>query len=181
MKKMNDTELKDKINEVLKQNYPASLNELGRLLGYKKISGDMSARIKKVLPGIERLLKGNKVLKELTTPSTTPIPKNPLWKSPDKVNARKCKYARHQKNPYRDKQTGYALCFDILAAHKNGLRRDQLVELYAKESGKDIHKGAMWDTAVVVSPNEDGSKHRSAKDGYWCERGCGGFLKIHFR
>jgi len=182
---MNDNELKDRINEVLKKNYPASLNELGRLLGYKKISGDMTKRIKTLLPGIEKLLKGNKVLKELTVPvPTTTIPKNPLWKSPTKspakVIVRKSKYSRHPKNPYRE-NSGYALCWDILSAHKNGLRRDQLVDLYSKASGKEIGKGASWDVAVIVSPNEDGSKHRSAKEGYYVEKGCGGFLKIHFR
>lgn len=103
-------------------------------------------------------------------------------KTPNEKPARRTsKYPRHPLNPYR-RNTGYSTCFDILAFHENGIRRDQLVALYAKESGKKIGNGATWDTTIVCSSSEDGSAHSSCKaNGYWVEKGAGGFLKLHLR
>jgi hypothetical protein len=83
----------------------------------------------------------------------------------------KSKYARHPQNPYRQ-GSGYGLVFDILASHKEGLRRDVLVKLYSQESGKDEKKGAMWDSTVVLSGSESntGKRHRSAREGYWVKK-----------
>ncbi|OGV59051.1 MAG: hypothetical protein A2283_03670 [Lentisphaerae bacterium RIFOXYA12_FULL_48_11] len=172
---------KERIVGIIAQGKAKSLTDISKSLGYKgSVSGSLSKKIKALVPEIDKLLKTNIILQELTCPATTPIPKNPLWKSPAKSPVRKCKYPRHPKNPYRQ-NSGYGLVFDILASHKDGLRRDQLVSLYSKASGKVVGKGASWDVAVIVSPDEDGSKHRSAKEGYYVEKGCGGFLKIHFR
>lgn len=81
------------------------------------------------------------------------------------------KYPRHPQNPYRA-GSGYGLVFDILASHKAGMRRDELVKAYAEESGKEIRKGATWDCAVVLSPSESigGPRHRSSREGYFVKR-----------
>jgi hypothetical protein len=92
--------------------------------------------------------------------------------------ARKSNYARHPDNPYR-RNSGYALVYDILASRKEGVRRDQLIYLYAKESGKEM-KRARWDVMIVASPNIDGTGHTSSqKNYYWVDKGAGGFLKLH--
>ena len=99
-------------------------------------------------------------------------------KAADKTAARKTsKYPRHPQNPYR-RCSFYSLAFDILAAHPDGLRRDTLVRLYCKESGKDM-KRAMWDVSIVSSPNQDGTGHSSSQRFYyWVQKGAGGFLRL---
>jgi hypothetical protein len=106
------------------------------------------------------------------------MPKKSPNKHANKNIARKSNYARHPSNPYR-RNSGYALVYDILASHIEGMRRDQLIYLYAKESGKDMKK-ARWDVLIVTSVNEDGSGHPSSQRyAYWVDKGAGGFLKLH--
>lgn len=62
---MTDNELKARIRTILKQDYPASLTELGRLMGYRKISGRLTRRIRRLIPGLPEFLTGNKIIKEL--------------------------------------------------------------------------------------------------------------------
>lgn len=170
--KMNDDELKARIHEVLKEKNPTSLTELGRELGWGTISGSQTKRIRTILPDLEGLLKKNVALKELDAPKkpstvAKKAPKKP--KVAHKVTS--SKYPRHPQNVYRE-GSGYALCFDILASEKGGWRRDELVAAYAKESGKEIGKGATWDTAVILSATDSntGPRHRSARDGYWVRK-----------
>jgi hypothetical protein len=70
------------------------------------------------------------------------------------------------------------LCFDILAAHKDGLPRQKLVELLAKATGKDLTKAA-FDVQVICSARGEageglnpfeGPRNRSAHFGYWVKR-----------
>ena len=93
--------------------------------------------------------------------------------SKDKVV--KGKWSRDPRNPFRE--GAYGKCYDILAAHKDGLSREKLVELLAKATAKDlVHAG--YDAQVVLSAhaNEDGlsnndsPRHRSCKAGFWIKR-----------
>ena len=93
--------------------------------------------------------------------------------SKDKVV--KGKWSRDPRNPFRE--GAYGKCYDILAAHKDGLSREKLVGLLAKAMGKDlVHAG--YDAQVLLSagPNEsglsnnDGPRHRSCRPGFWVRR-----------
>jgi hypothetical protein len=106
-----------------------------------------------------------------TKPKAKKSPSKPLSSS----------FPRHPQNPYR-MGSGYGLCFDILASHKEGLPRSQLITLYAKESGKPVDQGALWDATVVCSSTKEGDGHRSCKkDTYWVERYDGGRVILHWR
>ena len=83
---------------------------------------------------------------------------------------------RAEGNPFRD-GSAYAACFDILAAHKAGIRRDELVRLLAQHTGKD-EKRAGFNVQVLLSakPNEDGlnnndsPRHRACRKGFYVRR-----------
>jgi outer membrane biosynthesis protein TonB len=139
----------------------------------------MSKQIKKAVKNVQKQVKDVKSpakkptkapVKEAKVKSAEVKVVKPVQKPVEKP-VRKSKYARHPQNPYRE-GSGYGLVFDILAAHKEGLRRDVLVKLYSQESGKDEKKGAMWDSTVVLSGSESntGKRHRSAREGYWVKR-----------
>ena len=124
-------------------------------------------------PGVP--VKASKVVASVTKPTvptkptkaTTTVKAKPVKESKP---TRKSKYPRHLQNPYRP-GSSYGIAFDILASKKDGISRDQLINLLAKENGKDI-KHAAYDLSVVLSPSEsvNGSRHRSAKDGYWVKK-----------
>ena len=103
-----------------------------------------------------------------TSPKKKTAPKTPAKKPVAKKAGGKKSYKRHAKNPFRE-GSGYGLVFDILAAHPKGMRRDQLVEAYAKASGKPL-KTAGYDCAVVLSAKDSvtGPRHRSCRNGFFC-------------
>jgi hypothetical protein len=97
--------------------------------------------------------------------------KKPVWK-------------HDERNPWKREGSAYAVCFNILAAHPDGLSREKLVAHLSKATGKDlIHAG--YDAQTVVSAkgnaeglnHNEGPRHRSAKFGYWVERQ-NGFVKL---
>ena len=83
------------------------------------------------------------------------------------VKASVAKYPRHDHNPFRA-GSSYGTCFDILSAHPDGLHKDKLIELLAKETHKRL-QNAKYDVAVVCSASESltGRRHRSCKSGFW--------------
>jgi len=103
--------------------------------------------------------KGKKVVK-----------KNPA-KQPAVINKSKCNYPRHPSNPFRP-LSSYGKCFDILASVPDGIHREKLSELLAKETGKKLRL-AGYDMAVLLSAREEavnGKRHRSCKDGFYVKR-----------
>lgn len=158
--------------------------------GSGNISGSTAKKIREIFPDIQSRLDNNKnkptVMPGVPTQATSPVtpavapakavkptkattavkPKQTKEYKP----TRKSKYPRHPKNPYRI-GSNYGLAFDVLAFHKNGIGRDELISLLRKENGKDI-KHTSFDLSVVLSPSEsiNGPRHRSAKDGYFVQK-----------
>jgi len=89
---------------------------------------------------------------------------------PRKGKARPSKYQRHPKNPFRP-GSSYGLIFDILATRKDGIGRDELINLIRKENGKDVKRVA-YDLSIILSARESpaSARHRSCRDGFWIRR-----------
>lgn len=150
---------KEAVLDALKSSNATSLTALHKAMGGKgSVPGSTAKRVRELVPDIEAKLAANKVGKPKAAKPATGKPK-PL--------ARTTPYPRHSANPYRE-GSGYGLCFDILAAHPNGMSRQSLIDSYAKASGKDPLKGVRFDIAVVTSAKESatGPRHRSCREGY---------------
>ena len=113
------------------------------------------AKAKNVKPA-----KANKAKK-----TTTPKAKNA---KPAKV-VPQGKFPRHAKNPFRD-GSAYGQIFDAFAT-KDGVRRDELLQLAMDATGKDV-KHAAYDLAVIRSAKESssGPRHPSCREGFWVKR-----------
>jgi len=72
-------------------------------------------------------------------------------------------YSRAASNPFRA-GSSYAVAYDILAAHPEGLPRQQLIEKLAKVTKKPV-KNAGYDAAVVLSARSN-SRHQSCRSGF---------------
>ena len=94
-------------------------------------------------------------------------PKKSAEKSAKPISS---KYPRHTKNPFRS-GSSYATAFDILAAHKTGIRRDEAVKLLAQEMHKP-EKNANWDISVLCTARDgnESIRHKSCKSGFWVKR-----------
>jgi hypothetical protein len=77
-------------------------------------------------------------------------------------------YPRAEGNPYRA-GSSYGVCLDILAASKEGMSRQELVEQLAKVVKKPV-KNAGFDAAVVLSRTEGGKPHSSSRGDYTVEK-----------
>lgn len=83
--------------------------------------------------------------------------------------------------PYRP-TSSYGKLWTILHAHPQGITRPDLIEQGVKATGKPA-KSIGYDVAVVLSPKEDGTAHRSANkaaDRYYVVR-TGDSYKLHLR
>ena len=93
---------------------------------------------------------------------------------PLNAGGRRSTYPRDLRNPFRP--GAYASCFDILAAHADGIRRQELVRLLAKVVGDPVR--AEYDIRIVetAKPNPAGSsnncseRHRSCRCGFYIVR-----------
>ena len=74
---------------------------------------------------------------------------------------------RADDNPFRDSKAGggYALVYDLLSAHPDGINRHDLVRQYARLSGKPEKTKARWDVAVCLSARPD-KRHPSCKGSF---------------
>ena len=79
------------------------------------------------------------------------------------------KFPRHSKNPFRE-GSAYGQIFDAFAT-KDGVRRDELLQLAMDATGKDV-KHAAYDLAVIRSAKESstGPRHPSCREGFWVKR-----------
>lgn len=160
-----------------------SFTELAHALGYKgSISSSVTKKLRALLPDIDGMLAANKPAKDgeaaAGKPPAKAATKNAKPKSSTKPAGKPSggKWPRHAANPFRE-GSAYGTCFDVLAAHPEGLPREKLVELLAKATGKDTQHAA-FDAQVVCSArkNDEGLNHfegprnRSCKMGFYVER-----------
>ena len=188
----------ESLKVVVESKKPTSLTQLAHELGYTgSVSSTLTRKFRQLVPDIDALLKGSEGSATGTTGSagkTEAAKDKPAKvkkaapkaaaKSTTKPAAKSTKPAVAQgkwkhdpRNPFRQ-GSAYALCFDILAAHRDGLPREKLVALLAEATGKDA-KHAAYDAQVLLSarPNEDGlnnndspCRHRSCRPGFWVKR-----------
>ena len=178
----------DALRKAIEEGKPASMTQLAHRLGYKgSVSSGLTKKFRVLIPEIDALLKS-------TTPTGTPSTDGKAVTAKTKpakaaksgakqlkanpVGAKTGKWPRDPRNPFREGSSSYGICFDILAAHKSGLRRETLVALLADATGKDP-KRASFDAQVVLSARgsdepglsrNDGPRHRSCRPGFWVER-----------
>jgi len=129
-----------------------------------------------IVPDIDVLLKGTaepaNVEAKAAAPEARPA-KAPKARPAARDGGKR---PRDPRNPFRP-TSAYAACFDILAAHPDGMPKDKLVQLLAGATGKDA-KHAAFDAQVLLSArgNEpglsrnDGPRHRSCRPGFWVRR-----------
>ena len=164
---------------------PASMTQLAHQLGYKgSVSSSLTRKFKESLPDVEAMLNANKPAKDVqdgkadaSAAKAVKAAKSKAVKSATTPIAKpkSGKWTRHVSNPFR--VGSYGTCFDVLAAHPDGLPREKLIELLAKATGKDIQH-AVFDAQVVCSArkNDDGldqfqgPRNRSCKHGFYVER-----------
>jgi hypothetical protein len=104
------------------------------------------------------------------------MPKKTSTKAVERTHAlnacgRKSRYPRDARNPFRP--GAYATCYDILAGHPDGIRRQELVRLLAMEAGIEPRL-AEYDIRIIetAGPNDSDQspRHRSCRDGFWIVR-----------
>lgn len=127
--------------------------------------------------------KGMKASKRAVKKSQTPSKKQtskPSRKSPKSTKA--VKPAKPQKpspkfrssvprspsNPFRE-GSSYGICFDLLAAHPEGMPREELIAELSRITKKPL-KNAGFDASVVLSPTESGKRHSSCRGTYTVEK-----------
>ena len=164
---------KSRIERALKSSKATTMTALYRAMGGKgSVPGSTSKKIRALVPDIGQKLAANKSAAAKGTKKATkkPAPRKPVAKKGGGRSSGNKSYSRAKSNPFRE-GSGYAQAYDVLAAHKAGMRRDQLVELYASVSTKSLKK-AGYDVAVVLSAKESptGPRHRSCREGYWVEK-----------
>jgi hypothetical protein len=146
-----------------------------KALGYKSGSSSVLRRLTAVVPDLAGILAmGHEA------PAGKPAKGKTV-----KVDSAKGKTAKQRadkgwpcdpRNFFRQ-GSAYATCFDILAAHPDGLTREKLIELLAKATGKDA-KHAAYDAQVLLSAcgndeglnRNEGPRHRSCRMGFWVQR-----------
>lgn len=75
--------------------------------------------------------------------------------------------------------SAYQKAYEILAAHPNGLSRQELLKEFMAATGKD-EKHARYDLSVVLSASESptGPRHPCCREGFWVERQ-NDFVRLH--
>jgi len=175
--KMSDEQLKDRIHSILKHDFPPSISALGKLMGYSKISGSLTNRIRKLLPGIDELLAGNHALHSLDpkpvkkTGCTGDVKGDKTGNKPAKVIP-EC--------PYRP-TSAYAQVFQILYANReNGISKPELLKKLVASGRPETT--SRWNIAVVASPDAEGGGHRSSKaNHYFVSKLPSGLLALRLR
>lgn len=169
------------VRKAIVEKKPKSLTGLAHGLGYRgSVGGSLARKLRALFPDIEVLLartaesaKGCDDGKAVAAkPKAGKVPKG-KGKPAAKAGG---KWPHDERSPFRP-SSSYDRCFSILAAHKDGLPKERLVELLAKATGKDlVHAG--YDAQVLLSAkaNEDGlsnndsPRHRSCRPGFWVRR-----------
>ncbi len=172
-----------------------SLTKIWHSLGGSgSVPGSIAKRMRNLVPAIESIMKANQTAQDQdkgeprqaiigndggVSKARKPPKSKPSNKSAKpKPKAKAAKWPHSPSNPFKRSGSAYGVCFDILAAHKDGLPRQKLVELLAKATGKDLTKAA-FDVQVICSARGEagaglnpfeGPRNRSAHFGYWVKR-----------
>jgi hypothetical protein len=160
----------------------SSLTGLAHSLGYKgSVSSTLTKRLRGLLPDIDALIMAHKPTKGGEVEVGTGKAAKAKASKPKPAAKATCKssggkWPRHPANKFRE-GSSYGTCFDILAAHPDGLPREKLIDLLAKTTGKDP-KRAAFDVQVVCSARMndeglnafEGPRNRSCKHGFYVER-----------
>ena len=153
-----------------------------------KPSTSTAAKVKApVVPKAVKVVKDVKPIKpvakvEKVVKSVKAVKASKTVKSDKATNTDKSDNSNPDGNPYRS-YSSYGKLWSLLFKNKDkGISRADLIKQGMTAIGKP-EKNTGFDVAVVVSPSQDGSAHRSANkaaDKYWVERD-GGLLKLHMR
>ena len=165
------------VRRAIEEGRPTSMTRLAHGLGYRgSVSSWLAGKLRAIVPDIDVLLKGTaepaNVEAKAAAPEARPA-KAPKARPAARDGGKR---PRDPRNPFRP-TSAYAACFDILAAHPDGMPKDKLVQLLAGATGKDA-KHAAFDAQVLLSArgNEpglsrnDGPRHRSCRPGFWVRR-----------
>ena len=166
------------VRAVIERDKPKSLTGLAHGLGYRgSVSSTLTKKFRQLFPDIDVLLKRTAESAKGGTADGAAGKADAAKPKAKPASKAKGKWARDARNPFRD-GSAYATCFDILAAHKDGLPKAKLVELLAKATGKDNeHSG--YDAQVILSAHGaagdglnpfEGPRHRSCRPGFWVRR-----------
>lgn len=181
MKKQREV-TKDRIGKIMKTRQPGTMTALAHHLGYKgSPSGSLTVKIRKLVPGIDKLLKMNKAAEEIAKPKPKRKP----------AGKQKKTFNRPEISPFRA-NTLYGAIFDCLYSNrKNGIERNKILEHLRKHPDPAIASKSeqchRWALVVVSSSRETGEAHKSISgkhaDIYWVEKlGMRGErLKFHLR
>jgi len=164
-----------------------SLTQVARALGFKGSVGSATTRkIREAVPDIDARIEANKAAGKAKPESSKAAKADRKPKAGRKPKA----YPRAEHSPFRE-GSAYAACYDILAAHPNGIERAKLVDQLARlmprkegESDEARRRRAYFNVTVVASSREDGRSHRCiqrAADSFFVERTNGGWLRLRLR
>ncbi len=156
-----------------------SMTQLAHEFGYTgSVSSSLTKKFRQLAPDVDSLLAANKLAGNTGGVSKASKPKSSRKPTVKAAKAKSGKWPHCPSNPFKRSGSAYGICFDILAAHKDGLPRQKLVELLAKATGKDLIKAA-FDVQVICSARGEaganlnpfeGPRNRSAHFGYWVKR-----------
>jgi hypothetical protein len=168
----------ESIRKAIDEAKPTSLAALAHGLGYKgSISSAITGRLRAILPDVDALVAACKPAKDGKASAAKGQDAKPAGAArPAAAKPKGGKWPRHPANGFRE-GSSYACCFDVLAAHPDGLPREKLIVLLAKATGKD-EKHAAFDVQVVCSARKndeglnafEGPRNRSCKLGFYVER-----------
>ena len=170
------------VGKALSERKPASLTKLWQALGGKgSVGGATAKKLREIVPGLMERLSANKAV-ETSKSEAPPKPKVTIstsGKSEPKAKIRmsgKSKWPRSPSNPFRE--GGYGTAYDILAAHPEGLPKDEWAKLYQRATGKDAQH-SRYDLQVLLSACDSvtSERHRSCRDGFFIERE-GDFVRL---
>ena len=115
---------------------------------------------------VKKSVKSVKTTKNQPTKSPQkPVMKAKASKASKLPAQSKSLFPRVASNPFRQ-GSSYGACFDIMAAHPEGLPRQKVIELLAKATGKPI-KNAGFDAGVIFTARPD-FRHASCRPGFVC-------------
>ena len=136
---------------------PGTMTALAHGLGYRgSPSGNLTAKIRQIVPGIDKLLRMNAAAAEI------------VGSGRKKVSKKRKKGKAHPRpecSPFRP-NTLYGAIFDALfACREKGITRDQLLDYLKRHPDKAISSRSeqchRWAIIVVTSSRETGEAHRS--------------------
>ncbi len=172
----------ESVQKAIQDGKPSSMTQLAHQLGYSgSVSSSVTRKFRQLVPDIDGLLAANKLAGDGKSAPKAEKPAAPAAKSAKPTKAIKSvkptggKWPRHPQNPFR--VGSYGTAFDILAAHPDGMTREELVKTLAKATGKDLTK-AGFDAQVVLSARKnadglspfEGPRNRSCRHGFYVER-----------